>query len=148
MKTFNLPKKSIAASATLLCSSLITFNATAATVGNTSQQPVNNTTIATQEVFPQIDTDVTKTLTTSSFSSVITDNNWLNARVYVTLEDTSAVSEVKVFVGTSNGTDILSESTLKRGGSIDFTVPYNSGTWILYAKAVGTGGSATFHIQD
>ena len=145
MKTFNVSKRIIATFATLLCSSLITFNATAATP---SQQPSNSIITEAIEISPKIDTNVTKTLTTSSFSNIVSDNNWLKAKVYVTLEDTSKVDEVILYVSSTDGSDILAEKNLKKGYSLSFTVPYNSGSWILHAKAVGSGGSATFHIQD
>jgi hypothetical protein len=103
---------------------------------------------AAQSADAKINENVTVTLNTSSFKVVKANNPWLDAHVYLTLKDSSTVDEVIVYATTSTGTGGLPETHLKRGYTVDFNVGMWSGEWTVSAKAVGTGGSATFHLED
>lgn len=91
---------------------------------------------------------ISKNLSSTSFTPIVSDNNWLNARVYITLESSSDVSGATIYVSSSNGSTIMDEVYLGKGKSTYFEIPWNGGTWQLHAKAYGASGSATFHVQD
>ncbi|MCL2289080.1 MAG: hypothetical protein FWC34_00015 [Bacteroidetes bacterium] len=95
----------------------------------------------------RMDKDVTKSLTTTSFTQIFTTNNWVNADVTVTLKSDSAVKNVIVYATSAKGT-VLSETPLSAGSSATFYVGAFDGDYTISAKAVGSSGEATFNIKD
>lgn len=104
-------------------------------------------TLSESVVEPRINL-MTKTRLDTSFWGVITaDNNLLTAHLTVKNHDSSPGS-VLIKITNERGTDITTETTVPRGESVTFRIPFDAGHYSVKGKAVSKNGVYTFTVKD
>lgn len=104
-----------------------------------------------ESVQPRLNVTVGATLNNTSWSTIVTDNNWLTATITIS-SDSSNLGDIKVKVSyLDGGGDITTAKKLSPGGSVELgPVAWNSGKYKIVAITTDSNnnGHFTFKIKD
>lgn len=105
---------------------------------------VSETTSST-EVSPRINKTVSVSLNNTSWTTVVSDNNWFDAYVNV-LNSAENPGTITVQIINEKGKIIDGPSTISAGNSADFTVPSSAEKYTVKAK--GNSGTYSITVKD
>jgi hypothetical protein len=116
----------------------------------TSVYAESNVIATSTDDIQRINVTVTKYITPSNYQLFVSDNNVLNEAVtinYYSVPNGSPVQDIYIKVTSSSGSTILYDTMLGLSDQVTFYIPWDGGTYSVYAKGTASG-SVTLHISD
>lgn len=132
----------------LICALFVTPVSAATMMPSETLPPLNLAGIA-----PRLSTSSIVYCTTDNWNDVVSDNNLFKVTTAVRMPRIGqdygySTADVYIRVIDGNGNVIGASQTLSFLGEVTFTIPANSGTYTVQAKAVRANGTRYFYIDD
>ncbi|EJQ42767.1 hypothetical protein IEQ_05146 [Bacillus cereus BAG6X1-2] len=129
------------------CLSLSILGLSSITPNNASAAELTSSESESKEIKPYVNWSGSAYLTTSAYSNVTSSNNIFNDRPTVT-NYAGNKGSIKVRVVDSSGKQIGGVKEIAKGKSVKLdSIPWNSGTYTLQAKAISSNGSYSISIN-